>query len=471
MARVFKLTRTGLSDVNFLAAAASGMRAQKWAPAQAPISYREIPSYVAEEIDFLVDRDSDDNLAATMRALDEYAAMAEMWWHDRTIYTPVWFHVKMDGATYTRRALVKSLRYEWLSDLIADTGHAAAHDAVLRLFIERHPYWESLNQFTVATSADLAGASVVHDPSNVTDDGEIKGTVPARPLVAFRSSDAVAHLIDRLWMGIRSEKHGDPDNFLRIWECDDGALGTDAAVITPDATASDNARVEVDFATTPGWAKRNYMECHLLTANPEDQPGRFLELLRAKVDSGTTCEVYLKIGLDIAPADTYITIGPIRKITTTNWDYFEMGDAVIPVLNSQDGQFTELHPDNFPDQTVIEIWARRTGGSGSLHLDCLCPIPIDEGYAILSDIGSENNIFWSYYWQSERDESVTLSYASVVNRGAIVNDHNFRWPPGEVRLIIVWARDTQSDLTDTLDVDTAHFTRWASLRGSEGKFA
>jgi hypothetical protein len=159
------------------------------------------------------------------------------------------------------------------------------------------------------------------------------------------------------------------------------------------------------------------------------------------------------------------------EITNTDWDYFEMGDVVIPVINSQGDGFTQIVATTLPNDIVIEIWARRTSGSGSLHLDCLCPIPVDEGFATLSDIGSEGASQFSHYYLTEKDESVAWSFTNVINRGIIISDHNFRFPPGEVRLICVFAQDTLSDLSDSIIIDSAHFSRWASLRGAEGSVA
>lgn len=471
MARVFKLVRNGLSDLNFLAAAEAGFRAQKWAPAQAPISYREIPAYVTEEIDFLVDRDSDDNLAATLRDLDEYAAMAEMFWHNRIVYTPVWLHVKMDGETYTRRALVKSLRYEWLSDLIAETGHAAVHDGMLRLFIERHPYWESLSNFQ-APNSTLSGSSVRYDPSNTTD-GEIVGTVPARARVAFRSATG-PHLIDRLWMGIRSERYGDPDDFLLIWECEDGALGTDAALAAEAAASpggAGNTKVVVDFATQPGWAKRlrYYILSMAGAGKTDEQRGRFMELLRAKVDASTECEMRLRVGPQYGPDASYISSRDVA-ITNTNWDYYEMGEIVLSTIDNEGDSWAFLDCTKHLDYMAIEIWAQRTSGYGSLHLDCMCPIPIDEGFCFLSDVGINYLTAPANYYLTERDNGVAWSVnpSGLMESSVIVNDHNFRFPPGETRIIVVYARDTQSVLTDDLWIDADNIPRWASLRGSSG---
>lgn len=471
MATVLKFRRSS-TDCVLTAAANAGLRSQRWYPKMAEILYRRIPPYLVEEIDVLADRDTDDNLAATMQALDQMRWWADMFRVDRTVIEPVWMHAKMANETGERRAYVRKLTGSWKSEQVDIAGHPAESMAVLRIECERHPYWEKSSLSTADTAASSGNVcSMSYDYT--AGCGDVPGDVPARSyLTAAKDPVGEAWIPDRIWAGIRSSKYGTCTNFVKDWECEDGdaTAGTDCSAPTTDATAqpggAGNTKREVDFATTPDWAKRLTIGLEDVTANYADNIGRMLWLFRCKVDSSTECEVQFRFGFkDMADAD--FVRGLLVSVTNTDWDIQEMGECQVAPTILQHKIFAggAFSPRKF----AIQVWARRTSGSGSLHMDCIYPIPVDEGWLVVKGLGIVNTATDSLiYLQTPDDRDVAWCGSTV----GIVNipewsSGSFRYPPGDGRIIAVFARATTSDIADDLSMTAKWVPRWANLRGGE----
>lgn len=468
MANVLKLKRSA-TDLTFLAAADAGLRAQKWYPKMADIVYGGVPPFLIEELDILIDRASHDNLATSFQALDQMRRWAQMYEQDRLVDEPVWFHAKMDNETYERRAYVRRIRGEWRTDQIESVNQAAVSNAIVRLRIERHPYWEALLQHVGTQTQGLTGPSMIFDYTSTG--GDIVGDVMARSQLQIDpgSTGSAADNIGRLWIGVRSTKFGTPGNFAPIWELESSSsTGADTSAAA-DATASPggagNTKRTVSFATTPGWAMRVKMELNDQTANDGDNVGRMLWLLRTKVTAGTTCEVRLKYGFYPEDTSTYNELD-IVEVSNSSWDIKEMGQCRVPP-HLASGILWAHDPGKF----TIEVWARRTGGSGSLDLDCLCPIPLDEGWLVAEDVGSDDTLRPFYYAWTEYDAQLAWREHGGGILGTIAafpySTWNLGFPPGDGRLVVAFADDTDSTLADEIRITTHHWPRWANLRGSE----
>lgn len=467
MARVLKL-RWASTDCDLLAAAAAGLRTQQWYPKSATPIYGQIPPYLMENLDILADRDSDDNLAATLQALDSMRRLADMYQRDRSLREPVWLHAQMVGETGGRRSYVRRISTEWHSNQCDVAGEPAAHDAKLRVGIERHPYWEQATTEGQGVASPLTGASVQFDYTSTA--GDAVGDVGGRVALLEIGPDS-GQRVDRVWCGFRSTKHGTPANFQNIWECEvvGASAGTDCGAPTTDATASPggggNTKRVISFATTTTWAKRLTIELQDVTANTTDQIGRLLWLLRCHVDSATTCEIKLRFGWSGMADDEFLENDP-SEISNTSWDYLELGDAPLPPLN--------LHADSYISGMIgyvphmaIQIWARRTAGTGSLHLDCLCPIPLDEGWLIAKDISTAADDALNYS-QSPMDEQVFFTIdGSYIVKWPTSSADAFWVPPGDGRLVIVYADVSSSVLTNGIIPQLRYYPRWLNLRGSE----
>ena len=161
----------------------------------ADLVYRRIPDYLTENMDFIADRDTQNNLAATMQAMDEMRRWAAMERVDQTVRHPVWLHAKMENETGERRAYVRNVEGNWRSDPISGIGDgdSTCSNALLRLNIERHPYWEE------PTSHEL-NLGVSDGVSSLFSYGTIVGDVPAR-VAAMRIWGYLADSpLSRVWM-------------------------------------------------------------------------------------------------------------------------------------------------------------------------------------------------------------------------------------------------------------------------------
>lgn len=467
MADVLKLKRDA-TELTLLASEGNGLRVQKWFPKMADTPYVWIPPYLAESMDVLVDRTSHDDLATSMQALDQMRRWAAMYRREPLLREPVWLHAKMGGETGERRAYVRAIHGEWRSDQMGGAGHPAAYDALGRLQLERHPFWEAPSAVTgTALSSPASEIAISHNY------GSPAGDVGARIREFVIDLDAAADSIDRLWLGLRSTKFGTPGNFVPIWEFEDGSItGPDCGAPVADATASPggagNTKRVVSFAGTPGWASRCGIEVEDVSANYTDQIGRFLWLFRYKVDAGTECEVHLRWGSSFAAITENYIDGPIKVADNTNWDFLEMGEQQIPPHDMKPDITTSK--DRWVQGSVVYIRARRTSGSGSLHLDCLCLIPLDEGYLIAKDIGCSHVNYFVKYYKMPNDNSIALVLDALEQprNWPAWSEDNFDLPPGSGNVIVVHTRSTQSVLADAITIPTIQwYPRWANLRGSE----
>lgn len=458
MANVFKLKRD-TTELSMIAGEGNGLRGQIWYPEMGDVVYKRVPSYVTEQIDLVADRTSHDDLATTLQALDQMRWWAAMQRVDPTVQHPVWLHAKMDGETGERRAYVRDIAGSWRSNQIDTSGMAADHDALLRLKVERHPYWED----TTATTQDLGQGS--GDASEMFNYGVIVGDVPARIAMLKLHPPADTYTIYDVWMGIRSPKNGTPGNFQNIWECEDGTAQTDTSSHSSGA-ASGGADMETTFATEAGWDTRVGITVANVTANYADQCGRFLWLLRARVDSGTTAEVRLSYH-----AYSWDPVyGPIVEVTDDAFQHFEMGECQVPPYNRQ---VLVEKPSSTPAGNFgIGIRARRTGGSGSLYLDCLLPIPIDEGWFVAKEFGCTYEDDSLFYMQFPDDKVECFNTDLSDDRYKLTpkySHHNFAYPPGPAgRLVVVTHADPSGDSMYPCEISTSkHYPRWLNLRGSE----
>jgi len=324
------------------------------------------------------------------------------------------------------------------------------------------------------------------------DDGQVRlkshdivGDVPARVNgLAMRKGDAGAGVyIYRVWMGPRSaNKHGAAGvtSFVPIWECEDGTFGGD---VSEDAASDQNGAspgsgsgsfllVDEDGGNT-SWDDGDFHTAVYLSLSQvgyttaSDAYGRFVWLLRAKVSAGTW-QVRMRTGYNTAR--NYFD--PV-EISGTSWDYLYLGICTVPPRNAQaidTGAMAVAGDIN----TNVWLEAKVTAGAGDLSLDCICTIPIDEGFL--------------HIWDGMVDTSVDLTFGQGPMGSTQVIDvaggpaaadvspfeaEGFYLPPGDGRIIAVYARETTSDLTDQIEfadptnIASAYTERWVSLRGAE----
>ena len=322
----------------------------------------------------------------------------------------------------------------------------------------------------------------------------VAGDVSARlaPLDLYQPASGTAlhgRDINNVWIGVRSQSQYNFETFwLYEWECEtsDATLGTNAARVT-DTTASGDYFQNIitlyhKVTVTPGtatWARRLIFTRAAINALTQNGTGNFLWLLRAKVSAGTW-NVGLKWVYGDSTTASLVVEGPKVEYTETQWTIKETGIAGLP-LYDQRAFSADMLNDSRNQAWRVEIWAERTAGTGTLDLDCMVPLPIDEGYCIVKNANMTAGTA-TYNALAVATSPLAQTQALVLdNNGYIQNApevYTWNWglPPGDGALIIVAGAGTAEDhlirhiinTPDTALLDApAYYPRWLSLRGAE----
>ena len=429
-----------------------------------------IPPDITEVLPTRLTVSSGDNAAVQLQKFHLLQKKAAEYAIDETQVTPVWYHQTMTDETGARRALVRSLEYDpdfnWM-DSIPGVTSGINRGAII---LVRHPYWERTTSVAMSAASPGAAASVAYDYTNVAD---IVGDVGAR--IGRFSIDvaATSDPIDRVWMGVRSDnKHGDAANLGLVWECEDGVNGTyvsDQAVGT--ASGGNVSRCANNVAFDNTWVRAVYITvAQAVGANYVDQYGRFLWLLRAMVSAGTW-EVKARFGTFTTDATVEEISSELVEVDSTSFDIYELGVADMPIRNLQVHTPTAFSSP-FDIFSCVHLYAQRTSGTGTLDLDCLMPIPVDEGFCYLKTTDLDGTRHTVEIGCSPKDEFEAMQTTSTqIYRSVGVAPTTFYLPPGDGRIICAYARSATSDITDAIRFNNAtagqFFPRWVSLRGAE----
>jgi hypothetical protein len=454
---------------------------QGWSPAVATPVHMGDPPPIGETIHLLLANTSHNNIATNMQSLHEMQVLADRYINDPHQEDPVWLHAKMDNETGERRALVYRIEAQYKTSWFGP--QATALDIPLVLTVVRGPYWESTSVRNLPDAAPSAAACVVYDytaAGDVVAAHDIVGDVGAR--LRFFDLYNVNNDLERFWMGIRSAgKHGADGitNFINIWECENGTNNASESGVTDevDATASGGNMVEVtetDLEWDDTWQQVLDIDINDVTANEEDQRGNFQWLLRAKVDSGSW-EVRLSVttGVDAYAPSSYVSKRmDIVEITDTDWRYYEMGIAPMSERNIHAIIASDM-PKGNESGFHVYIYARRTGAaSGDLNVDCVIPMPVDEGFIKFEWFSS---FLDKMFGQSPEGTWSAIGGAYGASMGIVLHEpesiENFVLPPGDGRIYCVYETPGSSDIADVIIFNQAdrgrYYERWLSLRGSE----
>jgi len=320
---------------------------------------------------------------------------------------------------------------------------------------------------------------------------DIVGDVPARVnALAVKSATGGATLA-HYWMGIRSaDKHGTTGiaNFIPVWECEVG-------VNIVDTSITDDERVTEPGSASPGGGNGDYViinpgaggstinwsdgDFHMVFnlglghvgyggGEYPDAAGRFVCLLRTKMQTaGNEWRVRVRSG-SVSSVQNYHD--PV-KIASTSWDYYQVGIISIPMRNRQALESALLVANMDYDALYVE--AKQVSGSGDLFLDCLCLIPIDEGFAYIIDaLTNTTRCVFVGEGPIGSTQALQIDTVTVYSNEAFEFEH-FRLPPGDGRIICTYARAASSVFTDQMEFadpaqgTSAYTERWTALRGAE----
>lgn len=486
MALIHKLT-DGTNTVDLRAPSTELKWLQGFIPKVAsPTGDGSIPPYLLEVIPTLVKNTTADNMAGDLQKLAALALTAAEYWVDPTQETPVWYHQQMTAESGERRALVKSIHLEF-TDPVGDYLSAVppiASGRSANLMIERHPYWERPTEVVSNADTPSAAASVVYDYTTTNVVGDVSARLKRLDIISPVGGDP----IDRMWIGVRgaTKRAVTPADFVNIWECEDGTNNASESGVTDDPGTDVNGSspgggsgvfVKV-IPTDLDWDDTFRLAMSITVGDIRggetalDQTGKHLWLLRAKVTSGTW-EFVLAFGYESMDTANMVE-GEYILISNTSWDYYEMGVAPIPLRDLQafpSGGFNFVGEETWG----IQVWARRTSGSGHLYLDCLCPIPVDEGFMVVEGMALVGGGTLSGTVIASSPKDVFAAYSTIAGGNVIALPQprldNMRLPLGDGRMIIVYARAASSDLTDFIQINNnntgRYIPRWLSLRGGE----
>jgi hypothetical protein len=441
---------------------------------------------VVETLRVRVKDSSQDNLAGELQSLTEAQYWADQYMHDRTVEEPVWLHAKWDSETGERRALVRSI--EWSFESSAFGAESINDEAVLTITIERGAFWErttarALPYFEIPSESSTGAESDLYDYTQAGSGGspaahDLEGDVPAR--IDYFEINSVSGNLGRIWMGIRSQNKFDVDpetNFIEVWNPADGTMAyTEVTNATGFVNVDpEDGSAEVTWDDT--WQKVLDLEWDDVDSGSEDVAGMFGRLLWILVAASentspaTTWEVKLKYGYAGMDDADFVEMGRVIEITETSANLFEAGLCHIP-LRSLHAITTSNLTSSLDSTFTIQIYARRTSGAGDLNINHLLPVPVDEGYFFSQFDDTNEYLVYGESPRGEVDANILLSAAQTFDQVARIESNNFRLPPGDGVIVVVYApASEEKGSSDSIEMEPSengqYYERWLSLRGSE----
>lgn len=464
MAQILKLTHADLADLSLLSGG-NGLQLERraWLPNVATVTPGRTPPPVQENLTCVLKTTAGtmDAIATFMQNLAEYQRYCTEYAVDNTRQSPVYLQSKLNTETGTRQCIVYAIDWAMTSNLY--DGKDEAGTTELTITIERGPFYEDTAQTAMPVLSTDSGLARVWDVTSAT---AVAGDVRAR-VDNIRFEEKSSNAIGRIWCGWRSEgKHGDLTKFEPIWEVEDaGSLGTGVTGTDATASPSGGSNNKVQWAAVSSstlLAEIRMLDIITTTADIDKNFGRFLFLVRAKVSAGTWT-LRARFGYSLNDDDELVR-APAFDVSSTSWNTYEMGVYTMPTRDIR-----TLTPVNADDQySCVQIWGK-TAGAGTLDLDCVIPIPVDEGYAVIKNIkaGLNEGI---YLGETVAGRPYAYSELSAGFHNVEYDVVDFGPRPGNNYLVLSWARDDESRLTDQIGVGAATsgwYDRWRLLRGAD----
>ena len=444
-----------------------------YVPVLAQFSLR-VP-YVSVTLPLKMTAASDNDLATSLQTLELLQRQAEEYWNLPTQRAPVWYHQRLENEAGERRAFVKSIsvgmRRSWFDP------PAPQVFAYVDVTIERYGSWEAASPVTVSTVNQA-----YFNPMDVLNGGSLPGTQPGR-IAKMSLAAGIGHFA-KFWGGFRSEhRHGNLEAFINKWECEEGTNDTDAADVS-DSTASGGSSVRVTPSAESWdgvWNKA--LQISLLDVREDGsdlqpQYGEFLWLLRAKVSEGTwwvklrwLYGVIDPVHEEATDVEEGYADGLIIQMSSTDWQIYEAGVMPIPLHDTK--AMADHEYSSFSIAYRIDVYALRDSGSGTLDLDVVYPIPLDEGFLHMDSSQANTqalNLEGLSVGTSPTGElHMTFGYTAVEESVAF-DGHEFSLPRGRSRLVYVFQGADASDIDQLADTSIYMYNlecypRWRSLRG------
>lgn len=414
----------------------------------------------AEVLTLIVEGSSHDDLATKLQNLAAKVLEIQQHADDVPTQQSVWLKVQLTDETAARRAFISEARVDIKDSLMGPPVSPGDFISKCQLALVRG-HWER-DVWLQVNSTDVSTSGGSDNYATVT------GDIPARlATLRFRGHSGGGGPLHEFWMGFRTARLGTVANFVPIWECEDGTMGTDASV---DNTSEVNTAspgggagefVEVDFSSEAELENRLTVEVEDVTANYDDQRGEFAIVMRSKVDAGTVCRVRLLDGF--STSSDWRTQSRV-VVSSTDWFVQALGTVTIPPTL---GFPTTDHLRKY----ALRLEAEQVSGSGSLKVDYLALVPMSEGFvhatggAVQYVGGDTRNAEIKMFPDYSISASAWMSSRPVSTLN--VETQRYGLPVGSGTLFLVAQRETQSVLADTCSVQLWYVPRWLTMRGAE----
>jgi len=425
------------------------------------------PHSVYESLTFNIPASSHDNLSTHIQKLHTILTLAQDFDGESTDITPVYLRDQLANETFSRQAVIRrgSARFDqgWHRPPISPGNFLPSGT----LAIERSPFWEN-------DSASNTGAGDIHSIGGTWDYGSsetIVGDVPARiEKFAFDSNTGSGNVIYEVWAGFRTNRYGNRDNFLPLWQCKDGTTVTDTSLVADAATYNANTAAQCDFATNTAMAVRSTMTLEDMTGNYADQRGRYKVLCRARTTGTRTYRLRMSEGY--AGSTDFATHWRFT-VSTSSYAFYPAGEVQIPPQRFLRGSADSA---NLLRKYRLQIEAEVAAtGAGNLNMDLLCLIPIAEGHCYIKGaqiVQTNLGISPTYLYHEPNGERSCIAWQYAVGGARpdtipLFDADEWYLPTGTGTLVFAAQQEGASNTADRLNVTMDYFDRWITLRGSE----
>jgi hypothetical protein len=282
---------------------------------------------------------------------------------------------------------------------------------------------------------------------------------------------------NEIWIGFRSNRFGDYDEFQPNWNCGDAdvTLGTNTTLKSTDDSDAGMA-YGLSYAEFDGgdsaMASRVIVKMSDVTNYIGSQFGEYIVLARMRASDGAgTFHARLSSGYYDEQTGSKWTTYPRVQIPSVDpvvaqdiWYYYPMGTVTIP-------------PDRLvgnPSRFSLQLEAQvATGSTTNLDFDTLTLIPVSEGAIHLKDawIKVSGGTNYAAYVKTDYDESmVAYNQASGTltdyMRSLQFDPYNWSLPTGEGIAVVAAQQEAQSHATRQVNMSIDYYPRWLSLYGT-----
>jgi len=410
----------------------------------------------------LVARDATDGtIIAAVNAISELAEAVNLFFDSPFQKSSIWYEYSATAET-TKRALIYNIQIMAVSnqDYLPTLGKSGAYYS---LIITHSSAWEDVS---ASTAWVKAGTNCFGGTETIS---AIKGNLPARlNYFSLTAIDAAVGPIVRSWIGIRPTRYG-ISSFEPVWELEDAAGGTDAAVATqtgasPSGSVADNA-MSCSFATQTGLRTRATIKIAdvIGDTNYTHFIGSYVVLLRYKLSASGVVGLQLASGFE---NDSVKAAQEEKFVTATSWRLVELGEVNIPPFAYRSNWYSDASIADF----ALAVKAERISGTPTIYLDALVLIP-SEHYAASSNgnifyVASPEEFGQVRYWVNEEGEGTGFSRYELTGSGATgVNStldyvmRNWEVPIEGGLVVIAGERSASHDLDDELTLGALWYLR------------